>query len=60
MEAVKLEIGLKEPTFWTLLTTRLKDVMPLVTAYMTLGETTVQPEQLAEDRPSSDGKMAVN
>ena len=53
-------MGLKEPTFWTLLTVREKLVVALGREKRMLGGTTVQPLQLAEDRPSSVGKAAVS
>ena len=45
-------MGLKEPTFWTLLTVREWVVTPAAIVKMTWGGTMMQEVQEAEDRPS--------
>lgn len=60
IDAEKVEIGLKEPTFWTLLTVKAKFVVPLVTSSRIFGGTIVHPVQLAEESPNSVGKVVVS
>ena len=57
--AKKEEIGWKEPMFWTFATVIDMFVTPADTLRRTFGGTMVQPEQVAEERPSSAGKVVV-
>ena len=52
IDAENVDIGLNDPTFWTLLTVSAILVVPAVTSMMTLGGTMVHPVQLADDRPN--------
>ena len=59
MAAEKEDMGWNDPMFWTLTTVRDMLVIPAATLKRMLGGTIVQPEQVAEERPSSAGKVVV-